>query len=379
MLTVVTVRSFGSFAMSTKPPPTPAQDPLNPEAPSRRAGFAGRIGLKVMSRFCHNVGTGLHAGVDVRRVFETEANRGSTYHRNKILEIRDHISDGGSVAEALAAAGGYFPPLLCEMVQVGENTGRLEQIFLRLGEYYEQLLKMRRDFLMGIAWPVLQMIMAICVIGGFILIIGLIADPPPITFFGLYGVRGAAIYFSVVGLIFGTLGGLVFASARGWLDLDPVYRLFMYVPFLGNGLKTVCLSRLTWALAMSTDSDLSAKRAVQLAVRTTESSYYTRYIDGMLNVIGRGRTMHDAFESTGVYPSDFLDALQTGEISGQISETMMILAREYEDRVKLFFRTLTVVAGTLVFLLVAGFIIFMIFSLAMQYLGIINNAVEGNF
>lgn len=322
---------------------------------------------------------GLHAGVDIRRVFETEASRGSTYHRNKVMEIRDRISDGGSVAEAIAASKGYFPPLLCEMVQVGEKTGRLERIFLRLGEYYEQLLKMRREFLMGIAWPVLQLIMAICVVGGFILIIGLIADPPPITFFGLYGVRGAAIYFSVVGLIIGTIGGLIFGSSRGWVDLDPVYRLFMYVPFLGNGLKTVCLSRLIWAMSMSTDSDLSAKRAVELAVRTTESSYYTRFIDGMMNIIGRGRTMHDAFESTSVYPSDFLDALQTGEISGQISETMLILSKEYEDRVKLFFRTLTVLAGTAVFLMVAGFIIFMIFSLAMQYLGIINNAVEGNF
>ena len=153
----------------------------------------------------------------------------------------------------------------------------------------------------------------------------------------------------------------------------------MHVPFLGNGLKNVCLSRLIWALSMSTDSDLSAKRAIELAVRTTESSYYTRYIDGMKNVIGRGRTMHDAFSTTGVYPDDFLDALQTGEISGQISETMLILSKEYEDRVKLFFRALTVIAGTAVFLMVAGFIIFMIFSLAMQYLGIINNAVEGNF
>jgi type II secretory pathway component PulF len=96
-----------------------------------------------------------------------------------------------------------------------------------------------------------------------------------------------------------------------------------------------------------------------------------------MNVIGRGRSIHDAFETTGVYPPDFLGALQTGEIAGQISETMLILSREYEDRVKAFFKTLTVVAGTLVFLMVAGFIVFMIFSLAMQIFGIYDEALQG--
>lgn len=313
----------------------------------------------------------------MRRVFETEASRGSTRHRSKVMQIRDHIATGGSVSQALHATEGYFPPLLCEMVEVGERSGRQEQIFLRLGEYYEQLLKLRRTFIQGIAWPMLQFVMAICVVGLFILIMGMISDPPPFTIFGLYGVKGAIIYFSIVGVVVGSITAVIYASTKGLIDLEPLHRLVLAVPFLGNGFKTLCLSRLVWALSMTTDTDLSAKRSVELAVRATQSSYYTRFIDGMLNVIGRGRTMHDAFDTTGVYPGDFLDSLQTGEISGQISETMLILSREYEDRVKTFFRMLTMAAGALVFMMVAGFIIFMIFTIAMQVLGVYDEALQG--
>lgn len=356
--------------MSTQQPPT--RDPLDAYEPPKQSQSSGRIGLQTLSRFCHNVGTGLHAGVDVRRVFETEANRGSMLHRNKIIEVRDHVARGASVSSAFKASNGYFPSLLCEMIEVGERTGRLEQIFIRLGDYYEQLLKLRRTFLMGIAWPMLELILAVLVIGLFILIIGMVSEE--MSFFGLSGVRGAVIYFTIVGLIAGSITMTIVAAMRGWISLEPFFRFMMNVPFLGTGLQNVALSRLTWSLAMATDSDLSAKRAVELAVRTTQSSYYTRFIDGMKNVIGRGRSMHDAFATTGVYPDDFLASLETGEISGSISETMLILSREYEERTKTFFRVMTGIAGGLVFLTVAGIIITMIFKMAMQYIGILNDA-----
>jgi len=225
----------------------------------------------------------------------------------------------------------------------------------------------------------IELTLAILVIGLFILIVGMIADPPPMTFFGLYGPRGAMIYFGFVGLLVGGVGGTIFAAMQGWINLDPLFRLLMNVPVLGRGLQNAALARLTWALALATDSDLPADRATELAVRTTQNSYYTRFIDGMKNTISRGRSMYDAYDMTGVYPAEFLDALQTGEIAGRISETMQIAAKEYEDRTKAFFRMMTMVAGLLVFLGVAGIIIYMIFTMAMQYIGIINNAVEGKF
>ena len=60
-----------------------------------------------------------------------------------------------------------------------------------------------------------------------------------------------------------------------------VFRLLIQVPIIGPAMRNMALSRLTWALALATDSDLDAQRAVELAVRSTQNSYYVSQLDRM--------------------------------------------------------------------------------------------------
>ncbi len=365
-----------AFKDQPSPPVPPPREPFYEpygEPPRRRA--AGRIGAKALSRFCHNVGTSLQAGVDIRRVWETESHRGPPQQRSEMMAIRDRLDTGDTLTSAMLAAGGYFPSLVVEMVEVGERSGRLEQVFTRLGEHYDHVLKLRRAFLIGIAWPMIELTMAVLVIGLMIFILGIVhsgPEAPPITFFGLYGTRGLLIYTAIIGFIVGGFALLMFAVKKGLLNIDPLLRVLMIVPGLGQGLQTLYISRLTWSLAMASDSDIDPRKVLELAVRTTQNSYYTAHIPRMKQVITDGGQMIDAFQQPGVFPDDFLDALQTGEISGTISETMAVMARQYEERANQFYRLLTIIAGVLVFLAVAAVIIFMIFALAAQYFGMLN-------
>jgi len=118
---------------------------------------------------------------------------------------------------------------------------------------------------------------------------------------------------------------------------------------------------------------LDPRKAIELSVRTTQNTFYTSQIDFMKDVIAQGGEMTDAFEQTHRYPDDFLDTLQTGEVAGRISESLEILAKEYEERSKLFFRMLTVAAGVIVFIAVAIVIIAMIFAIFSQYLNILKD------
>jgi len=358
-------------------PESPVQETWQTARPKNR--LFGRIGNKALARVCHNVGGGLHAGVDIRRVFETESMRGSTRQRSEMARIRERINRGETLTTAMRGARGYFPPLLIEMVEVGERTGRLERVFFKLAEHYDQLVKMKRDFLIGIAWPMIELSISVLVIGLMILIIGMVhtgPEPPGITFFGLYGTRGLIIYSSIVAVIVASFAALIFAVKNELINIAPLIRLLMQMPGIGPGIKTLAISRMTWALAMATDTDIDPRKAIELSVRTTQNSYYTSQIESMKQVITQGGEMTDAFQQTNRYPDDFLDALQTGEIAGRISETMEIIAKEYEERAKLFYRMLTVAAGIIVFLVVAIVIFAVIFSIVSQYVGILNDLME---
>ena len=72
---------------------------------------------------------------------------------------------------------------------------------------------------------------------------------------------------------------------------------------------------------------------------------------------------------------EFLDALESGEVSGNMGRAMEVLAREYEERTKVYMRGLTVAASMTVFFIVAGIIIFMIFNMVSIYLNPINKAL----
>ena len=118
---------------TTPEPPVQERRPAGHQ-PKKRL-LTARMGNKAVARFCHNVGGSLHAGIDIRRIFETESMRGSAKQRKEMTHIRERINDGDTLANSMRAAGGYFPPLLLEMIEVGERTGRRERVLLKRVEH----------------------------------------------------------------------------------------------------------------------------------------------------------------------------------------------------------------------------------------------------
>ena len=62
------------------------------------------------------------------------------------------------------------------MVEVGEQTGHLGEIFAQLAEHYENQVRLRRNFLSSITWPIIQLTIALAVIGLLIWIGGVIGQ-----------------------------------------------------------------------------------------------------------------------------------------------------------------------------------------------------------
>src|SRR5688500_7736348 len=85
-----------------------------PNAPF--GGMSWAISTKELIGLCQRVGQSLHAGVEVRRVWQQEANRGSERHRGHVARVLQQINAGGTVADGMRECGGYFPPLTCQMV-----------------------------------------------------------------------------------------------------------------------------------------------------------------------------------------------------------------------------------------------------------------------
>src|SRR5688572_3727358 len=148
------------------------------------------ISTRALVNFCHRVGTAVRTGIDARRLWEMEERHASGATRGAISTIRQHVNAGGTIAEGMQASPGFFPPMFVQMVAVGEQTGQLDEVLRRLAEHYETLASLRRMFWFGIAWPLIELVVAVLVIGLVIFITGIIASAtggpaPDIPGFGL--------------------------------------------------------------------------------------------------------------------------------------------------------------------------------------------------
>jgi type II secretory pathway component PulF len=321
------------------------------------------------------------SGIDARRVWEIEERHASGPLKAAIGSIRQQVASGGTVTEGMQATSGYFPPMFVQMVAVGEQTGKLDEVLQRLAEHYEHLAAMRRSFWIGIAWPLFELTFAVLVIGLVIFITGVIGaatgnGAPDVLGWGLVGTSGAITWFVLCAFAAGGIALFAHALTRGWLGPQPML-VAMRIPVLGKCLESLALSRLTWSLALALDAGMDARRAVTLAIRAAQNPYYESSLERVTAGIRANRQFHESFADGGVFPTDFLQQVEVAEVAGTTTEALLRLAKEYEDRAKSAMRVLTGIATVLVMLLVFGVIIFAILSLFINaYLKPINDAYE---
>ncbi len=342
--------------------------------------FSPRISKKELAALCRRVSTSLEAGVDLRTTWAREAERaGRLATRTRLRQIGDDLNRGQSLPDALADTGDYFPDIFRSLVEVGDKTGHLGEALRQLAEHYEYQLQLRRTFLAAIAWPMLQLIVAICVVGFLIWILGVIGESTGTTFdilgFGLVGTRGLILYMTFVGCVAGGIALIVRGAQRGLVWTQPIQRAVLKVPVLGGVVETIALSRLAWTLHLTFNAGMEVRRALKISLESANNARYTDQIPAVENSVRQGNSLFETFSTSGEYPPEFLDTLRVGEQSGRVVESMAHLSEQYRDRAAAAMGTLTMLAGFGVWAMVAMVIILMIFRIFSFYLGTIQDAM----
>ncbi len=150
----------------------------------------------------------------------------------------------------------------------------------------------------------------------------------------------------------------------------------MRIPKIGGALESLALAHFCWSLRMTLDTEMPVKRALELAFSSTRNAHYTERLPEVLTRIRRGQSIAETLTSAEVFRGDFLNAVAVGEQSGQLPETLGVLSEQYQDDARRATRMLTMAAGGLVWAMVAGVIIMLIFRIAGMYIGAINDAAK---
>ena len=334
--------------------------------------------LKDLIAFCGRMGTSIEAGVDLRKCWQREAERARGSTRNVMSSVAEQLTAGQTMADAMSASGDFFPKLTRDLVHVGEVSGNTDKIFKGLSDHYGRLLELKRQYLKGITWPVIQLAMALGVVGLFILIMGMIqakqSESIDVLGLGLVGVSGFIKYISFLAVVGMALAFLVSGWRQGKLGAPLLMKGLMRVPYVGECIRHFALARMSWTLALVSQTSMDVRKAIGLAVAGTNNAYFTPHEKQIRDVISQGQPIHEALRRTGVFPHEFVDAIEAGETAGKLNESLEFLSREYQARGALMSDTPTKLASFATWAIVASIIIFFIFRVFSVYVGAINSA-----
>ncbi|MEW5805604.1 MAG: type II secretion system F family protein [Patescibacteria group bacterium] len=128
-------------------------------------GFLKKV---FVSRFAETFGVLLKGNIPVAQSLEISADVvGSIYYQEAIDEIAQGVRQGANISDLLLQYPEYFPPLVSQMVAVGEKTGKLEELLAKVSKFYTREVEALVNSLTEIIQPVLIVLLGVLV-GGLI-------------------------------------------------------------------------------------------------------------------------------------------------------------------------------------------------------------------
>ncbi|MCW2598550.1 MAG: type secretion system protein [Frankiales bacterium] len=138
-------------------------DPLKLKLP-----VFGNLFQKIaLSRFCRNLGTMMHSGVPILQALDIVADTtGNVVLARAVREVQDSVRQGEALAAPLANHP-VFPPMVVQMMSVGEDTGALDSMLHKIAEFYDQEVEATTESLTALIEPLMIAFMG-AVIGSMI-------------------------------------------------------------------------------------------------------------------------------------------------------------------------------------------------------------------
>lgn len=129
--------------------------------------FGDVIRKTAIAKFTRTLATLVRSGVPILQAMETVAKTaGNKLIEKTIMEARESIREGERIAEPLKKSG-VFPPMVVQMIAVGEETGALDTMLTKIADFYDSEVSAAIEGLTGMIEPLIIVFLAV-VVGGMV-------------------------------------------------------------------------------------------------------------------------------------------------------------------------------------------------------------------
>jgi len=304
---------------------------------------AKRPSLDDIILFTRQMYTMMKSGVPIVRAMNgIISSTRNVYLADALKESLSYLESGRDLASSLGRHPEIFPTLFISMVRVGEETGRLDEAFMRITRYLELEKETRQRIKAAIRYPIF-VIVAIAIA---MVVINIFVIP---TFAALFAKADVALPWQTRLLMMTSdffvawwpvlLAGLIGAAigfrsyiqtekGRYWWDRNK-----LRIPIIGNIIHRATLGRFARAFSMALTSGVPLVQAMTVVARSVDNEYVAEHILNMRNGIERGESLTRTATITGQFTPLVLQMLSVGEETGEVDNLLVEVADFYEREV----------------------------------------------
>jgi len=331
-----------------------------------------KVELADLMLFSRQMHTLLKSGVPIIRALAglQESSQNPTLAK-VVGEVRDGLESGRELSFSMRAHPKVFSSFMVNMVRVGEMTGRLDEVFLRLYDFFAFEKKMSDDIRAALRYPMFVMIalaaamfiVNIFVIPAFAKMFASFKTELPLMTRVLIATSDAFVaywWLMLIGIVAAVVGFRLYTAApKGryawdWLKLK--------LPVVGSLIHKATLARFSRSFAISGKSGVPIVQGLAMVAEVVDNAFLESRILQMRDGIERGESILRTAVATGVFDPVVLQMVAVGEETGEIDDLMGEIADMYEREVTIEVEGLTakiepillVFMGVLVLVLALG-------------------------
>ncbi|MDH3287708.1 MAG: type II secretion system F family protein [Betaproteobacteria bacterium] len=294
--------------------------------------------------FSRHMYTLLKAGVPIMGALKglAEATQNPSFS-NLVREIRENLEGGRELSATLVQHPAVFGPFYVAMVRVGEFTGTLDEVFLRLFHHMEFEKFISDQVRAAVRYPafvIATMAIALVIINLFVIPVfakvykGFKTELPAITK-GMIGFSEFVVgYWPVmlVALVVLLLGVRAYVKTpRGRLVWDEFK---LKLPVAGPIVLKATLARFARSFSLALRSGVPAVQALSVTAQTVDNAHVARRIDRMREGVERGESVLRTATAAGVFTPIVLQMLAVGEETGALDDLLAEVADMYKREVE---------------------------------------------
>ena len=286
----------------------------------------------------------LESGVPIIQAFEIIAEGAENPNISKLVnEIKVDVAAGNTLADSLRQHPQYFDDLFCNLVESGEQSGRLESLLDRIATYKEKTEALKAKIKKALTYPISVVVVAIIVTAIMLLKVvpsfqdvfsSFGANLPSFTLFVIALSEWLQAWWLVM-LIALIVGGYAYGKAhvRSKKLRDTEDRLILKAPIVGDIIYQAAVARYARTLSTTFAAGVPLVEALDSVAGAAGNVVFYNAVMKIKEDVSAGSQLNFSMRTTNVFPSLAVQMAGIGEESGNLDGMLEKVADYYEAEV----------------------------------------------